>query len=498
MGKSFSHSEVVMKRKQRVAVVFICLTILGWSCNKNQTSVNSNDENILINITDTGRNISAQYDDSPDGETIDKVIDGSSTTKYLTFNSSAWIQYQAPDIYVVTKYTITSANDFPERDPKNWTLKGSNDASHWTLLDSCTNKDFPQRYQKREFTFSNSTGYIYYRLEMTNHSEDILQLAEWELFGTSYHDGSGTLPSAPSGLGATAVSKSRIDLTWKDNSDNEALFRIQQSKDNIIWSDSLLVGFNVTSYSVTGLQDSTLYYYRVYAENSKGQSTYSNVDSVRTLPLPPDGKYTTTVQSDGTILYESREYSLVFSNKNSAISQAIESKMVGCFFTVYPKEAARFNPNTRKKVFITIDPTYNGVAATSGVKISVSPGWMNSHPYDIDVVTHETMHIVQSYSGDNPGWAVEGLADYARYKYGIYNAAGGWSMPNYSSSQNYTDSYRVTARFFVWMENHIRSTILDELDSTMRAGQYSPDFWTEKTGKTVDTLWSIYGSNPAL
>jgi hypothetical protein len=53
-------------------------------------------------------------------------------------------------------------------------------------------------------------------------------------------------------------------------------------------------------------------------------------------------------------------------------------------------------------------------------------------------------------------------------------------------------------RFFVWLETHIRSTILDELDDSMKSGTYSSSFWTAKTGKTVDQLWSQYTVNPAL
>ncbi len=202
--------------------------------------------------------------------------------------------------------------------------------------------------------------------------------------------------------------------------------------------------------------------------------------------------------STGTVVYTEGVYSLSFTNKDTRVVQSTIDKMVEVFFKVYPKMSERFNPNSAKGVSITIDPNLDGVAYTSGGEIVVAGTWMKDHPNDVDVVTHEVFHVVQSYSSNNPGWAVEGLADYARYKYGIYNDAGGWSMPQYSTNQSYTDSYRVTARFFVWLENHIRPTILTELDSTMRTSQYYPEFWTERTGKTVDQLWMKYGNNPGL
>jgi hypothetical protein len=136
-------------------------------------------------ITDLGGAVSAQYQaGSPAGEEYTNLIDNNVRTKYLTFNASAWLQYQANAGYIVKGYTITSANDSPERDPLNWTLQGSNNGASWTTIDTRTNQDFPNRFQTRTFTFNNTNSYLYYRFNMTNNSGSILQLGEIELFGT--------------------------------------------------------------------------------------------------------------------------------------------------------------------------------------------------------------------------------------------------------------------------------------------------------------------------
>lgn len=191
---------------------------------------------------------------------------------------------------------------------------------------------------------------------------------------------------------------------------------------------------------------------------------------------------------------------LTFTDKGGGVSQTVRDRLVQVFFTNYAKERSRFNTSAPTSVRLTIDPAYNGVAATGGSSVTCSASWLVGHPSDIDGCgTHEFMHVAQAYTtGERPGWAVEGLADYARYKYGLYNSAAGWSLPAYSSSQHYTNSYRVTARFFVWLENRVRSTILNELDDAMKAGTYSSSFWTARTGKTVDQLWADYGANPTL
>ncbi len=71
------------------------------------------------------------------------------------------------------------------------------------------------------------------------------------LFSTSGRGG-GT---APSGLAATAVSSSRIDLGWLDNSTNETSFEVHRSTSGSSGPFALLVtvGANVTTYSNIGL-----------------------------------------------------------------------------------------------------------------------------------------------------------------------------------------------------------------------------------------------------
>ncbi len=192
-------------------------------------------------------------------------------------------------------------------------------------------------------------------------------------------------------------------------------------------------------------------------------------------------------------------YTLIFINKDPALDNNVKQHMINTFFSVYPKEVKAYNHNSLKKVFIIIDPEYKGVAATSGAVVRVNPEWMHKHPEDLDVVTHEVMHIVQSYPGGaGPGWITEGIADYVRNKMGVNNEAGGWQLPDYNSRQNYTDAYRVTARFLQWIEKKYKKDLVQKLDADMRNKKYTPAFWKKETGKTVDELWEEYAANPAI
>ncbi|MEO5625486.1 MAG: hypothetical protein ABIQ70_05720 [Dokdonella sp.] len=60
----------------------------------------------------------------------------------------------------------------------------------------------------------------------------------------------------------------------------------------------------------------------------------------------------------------------------------------------------------------------------------VNPAGLVKKPGDTALVTHEAMHIVPACKGDAaPGWPVEDIANYARDRYGVDNAAGGWALP---------------------------------------------------------------------
>lgn len=137
-----------------------------------------------FDITNYGGTLTAQYQTgSPSGEDYTKVIDNSTSTKYYTAHAAAWIRFQPTTSNVVVKYTITSGNDVPARDPKNWTLQGSNNGTSWTTLDTQSNQTFATRLLTKTYTFSNSTAYAYYRLNITAVSSgSVMQMSEWELF----------------------------------------------------------------------------------------------------------------------------------------------------------------------------------------------------------------------------------------------------------------------------------------------------------------------------
>jgi hypothetical protein len=154
---------------------------------------------IMIDLTsDATLTVSKENGDGAQGaEGSLKLVDNNLNTKFLVgglpSEMELWMQQQLASAQAVNRYTITSGNDAPDRDPTHWELQGSNDASSWVTLDSRTEESFSGRNQTREFIVENQKAYSYYRLFITkNGGSDAVQLSEWRLLSLELID-----PSLP-------------------------------------------------------------------------------------------------------------------------------------------------------------------------------------------------------------------------------------------------------------------------------------------------------------
>jgi hypothetical protein len=135
-----------------------------------------------------------------------KAFDGDIQTKwYVRGNPTPSIAYDfgGSRAYVITSYTITSANDQPDRDPLTWRLEGSNspNLSMWTPLDTRTNETFAARGQTNYYEFANTKAYVVYRFTVIFNNGNTLnggefQVAEIQLFGN---------PATPADAGIEAA-----------------------------------------------------------------------------------------------------------------------------------------------------------------------------------------------------------------------------------------------------------------------------------------------------
>ncbi|PSM12724.1 basic secretory protein-like protein [Stenotrophomonas maltophilia] len=191
---------------------------------------------------------------------------------------------------------------------------------------------------------------------------------------------------------------------------------------------------------------------------------------------------------------------LNYQDARGALAAPQRKRVIDAFFFAYLRERADFHPAAPSLVRIVIDPAYTGIAFVGdkdqAATITINPGWLAQHPNDIDLVTHEAMHIVQGYPGYGdarvPGWLVEGIADYARDRYGMDNAAAGWALPvKVEKGQNVDSGYRVTGAFLKWADTEHPGLVL-ALDKALREGRYTPALWQKHTGKALPALWTQY------
>ncbi|PZP52002.1 MAG: hypothetical protein DI598_01810 [Pseudopedobacter saltans] len=388
---------------QAILLLFLGLTVI--SCGKDpdaeQPTIPSEENIIEADVTSQGKlTLNAENaSGATSAEGSSKLIDGDTTTKFYVAAPPAnfYMQIEFDSAKLIGAYTITTANDWDTRDPRNWTLTASNDGQNWIELDRQMGELFFKRRLTQRYDFKNTTKYKYYRWNITALYNDVnFQVSEWRLI-------------------QVPTDKQKISpVTYIDSSTQNGL---------------------------------TLYYI-----NKTGQQTLS-----------------------------------------------YQSKMINTFFTNYPKLLQDFNPDALKKLNFIVDTAYTGVAYAFGSVIAFGGNYMKNNPNDVDVVTHEIMHIIQAYPGGvAPVWLSEGIADYVRDKYALDNAGAGWSLPNFSANQSYTDSYRVTARFLKWIELHIKPGFVKEVDAAIRTKVYTSNYWLTATGKTVDQLWAQYASKPTL
>jgi hypothetical protein len=116
-------------------------------------------------------------------------------------------------------------------------------------------------------------------------------------------------------------------------------------------------------------------------------------------------------------------------------------------------------------------------------------------------VVHELVHVVQSYgrarrtnpnATRNPGWLVEGIADYIRWFLYEPETRGAEITRRNLDRARYDASYRITGNFLNWVTHTHDASIVTKLNAAARDGRYSEDLWVNYTGHSLtelDTAW---------
>lgn len=101
-----------------------------------------------------------------------------------------WVQYDfgAGKERKIDSYKVYASGNGAAWAPKDWQLQGSNGASNWTTIHTASSETGWANGEGRSFSFSNSTSYRYYRINVlagNNVNETII--GEIELFSSDYN-----------------------------------------------------------------------------------------------------------------------------------------------------------------------------------------------------------------------------------------------------------------------------------------------------------------------
>lgn len=126
-------------------------------------------------------------------ERFDKMFDGKLNTKFGNSNHTAPIIFSVNDPVTARYYSFTTGTDSAQwtgRNPKSWTLYGSNNydahrnTGDWTVIDAVAdNSDLPDaNCVEVRFAVDTPAAYSYYKLEIPNHPGVWIQLTEINLY----------------------------------------------------------------------------------------------------------------------------------------------------------------------------------------------------------------------------------------------------------------------------------------------------------------------------
>ncbi|MDQ3534279.1 MAG: fibronectin type III domain-containing protein [Bacteroidota bacterium] len=111
-------------------------------------------------------------------------------------------------------------------------------------------------------------------------------------------------PAAPTDLKVATSWQTEINISWKDNADNEEGFKLERSeKNNSNFVEIATFQPNTVSYNDKNLKSNTTYFYRIRSFNAGGNSNFSEQGSATTYQYQP----TITPIPDPPAIYENSD-----------------------------------------------------------------------------------------------------------------------------------------------------------------------------------------------
>jgi fibronectin type 3 domain-containing protein len=336
------------------------------------------------------------------------AFDGSLSTFYDSPSSSGgWVGLDLGSAYAITSIAYAPRTNWAAR-MVGGEFQGSNTSDFSSGV--TTFYTVPSTPTVGQLTTATAAGsgtfrYVRYFGNGSNYSD----VAEVQFFGT-------TVPTAPSGLTATAVSATQVNLAWTDNSNNETGFKVLRSS-NGGSSYTLLAttAVNAVSYPDTTAAAGTTYSYEVTATNGAGDSAPSNVATVTTVPAAPGAPTATAATSTqvnlswpdvtgetGFVVQQSPNGSTGWTQVAAPSAGTLNFANTGLtaattyYYRVEATDAGGASAWSPTASATTVPAAPTGLAATAASATEIDLSWPN--------VTGETGFLVQRSPDGSTGW----------------------------------------------------------------------------------------------
>lgn len=441
-------------------------------------------------------------------EGIEKLFDNNINTKFFTDDapviSIAWRMSRAT---ILKNYTLVTANDaatYSHRNPHKWRLLGSMNGKDWIQLDFVENGGIEHKnLESYTYTTDVQKACQYFMLRIEDSGDDGKlyfgsQLSEIYLNGDVVRISSDIgvdLEEHIKGINTSATTVKGYNdkegvANLFDGDKATKLFTNTATPCSIAWTMSQ--DTELYSYTLTTANDNASFKNRTIKSwvlyGSKDGNNWEAIDTVTESGMDDVNyaDYTYLVDKVGTykhfkltvtkgygnsfqlseislkgssILLE-KEYEAIFMGDwDQVTAPNYKKNLQELFDQVYPRQYTRWGTGSEpKRMFITADKAYDGVAYTLGNTIVISVDWMNAHPVGIGYFSHELTHAAQQYGNVNssgPAWWVENMANYGGFRY--YHWATDDNVQVYQASDTSLQDWKYEAYgnnkwFFAYMD----------------------------------------------
>ena len=258
------------------------------------------------------------------------------------------------------------------------------------------------------------------------------------------------IPSAPYGVVATALSSSKVSVSWRDSSATVTGYQIYRSiGDTVHYISFASVTAGTVSFTDTALFSNQAYYYKIVAGGVAGNSGYSPVSSVTTpdnlpvitmLPVNEQARYgTTTVFKVSATSVNSGALTFTAGNLPSFASFTDNGNGTGAL-TVTPAAA---NAGNYTGLYILVTDIYGGTDTTKfNLAVNNNYAPVVTPVNNITMNEGDTLTVALSGSNNNPAdtlrFAVSGAPGRSVLTQVSNGVATLFLQPSYAAAGTYT------------------------------------------------------------